>query len=91
MGSTHAFEELGVCLPRLELNRRSDYNSALAKYLGTGGDTGNYLGDTGLATESCAQLQEAVHRAAYSMFPCAIADCSACVLAPGEEALVPAT
>ena len=59
---THAFEEQGVCLPRLELNRRSEYNSALAKYIGTGGDTGNYLEDTGLAHESCARLQEAVRR-----------------------------
>ena len=33
----HAFEALGVSLPRLELGRRSDYTVALAKYLESDG------------------------------------------------------
>ena len=90
--TTHCFEELGVALPRLELARRSDYLSAMTVYLDTGGERCSALGETpgALSGDHCRVLRERAAEIDAAAFPCAVADCGACLLQPHEEALVPA-
>merc|ERR1712242_381217 len=90
--TTHCFEELGVALPRLEIARRSDYLSAMSVYLDTDGERCAVLGGApgALPGDQCRLLHEKASRVDAAAFPCAVADCGACLLQPKEEALVPA-
>merc|ERR1712242_3045 len=90
--TTHCFEELGVALPRLEIARRSDYLSAMSVYLDTDGERCAALGGApgALPGDQCRLLHEKASRVDAAAFPCAVADCGACLLQPKEEALVPA-
>jgi len=91
----HAFEALGVSLPRLELGRRSDYTVALAKYLDSDGSKCFGLVDRQCALSqgeggamSISALREEI--LAGKLSAVAVADCAMSLLQPGEEALIPA-
>ena len=90
--TTHCFEELGVALPRLELDRRSEYFSAMSVYLDTDGERCSALAEKpgALPRDHCRLLRERASEIDAAAFPCAVADCGACLLQPFEEALVPA-
>merc|ERR1712242_419830 len=90
--TTHCFEELGAALPRLELARRSEYVEALSVYLDTDGERCSALDGTPepLSRDHCRLLRERVFEIDAAVFPCAVADCGACLHQPKEEALVPA-
>ena len=94
VGTTHLFEELGVALPRLELARRDEYTESLSTYHATDGERGAVLfgRPCPTATEWCHLLYESKPWTGYdaSRFPVAVADCHACLLPPGQEALIPA-
>ena len=93
--TVHAFEALGVSLPRLELGRKSDYTVALAKYLESDGSKCFGLVDRqcALSQGECGALRISALREDIlvgKLSAVAVADCAVSLLQPGEEALIPA-
>ena len=92
-GHAHCCEELGVALPPLELGRRSEYLASLAVYPESDGEKCAAMcgRPVRLAPNHCRLLRDAAARE-FDAALCAyvVADCHACMLQPGEEALVPA-
>ena len=64
----------------------------MSVYLDTDGERCSALAETpgALSGDHCRLLRERASDIDAAAFPCAVADCGACLLQPFEEALVPA-